>query len=77
MILPALALDFDGAHQRGEATDCHPIHAARQAEQHARAEGVTTASRVNHLVGFDDRDVVACFCSEDFSTLLAACDDER
>jgi hypothetical protein len=77
VILPALAFDFDGAHQRGESTDGHPIHAARQAEQHASAEGITTASGINRPVSLDDRDVVTSFCGEDFSALLATRDNKR
>ena len=77
MILATLTRYLDGTHQRSQSAYGHPVHAACQTKQHAGAECIATARRINDLIDAHDRDIEAAVCGEDFCALLSSRDYQR
>src|SRR6186713_3367192 len=58
LILRARMLDLERAHERGDATDGRPVHAAHDREDEARTIRIAAAGRIGYAPLVRGRDVV-------------------
>src|SRR6478672_3013061 len=77
MILSALRGDLDRAHQARETSRRRPVHPVRQTVQHASAERIAAAGRIDDLVRLHAGNVDALTAAENFGALFAAGNDQR